>query len=130
MYLAANPVLIILILLLGFVVPIAIPGGYAWRIGVLFMAVAVLSVSQKLSASKRANSLGRRLIPYSFPVYLLHEYPMTTLMRLLALAHITLPSAIAAFFAAPVFVVLICILVSIAWKHLLPKTFAVFTGGR
>ena len=69
-------------------------------------------------------------MPFSFPVYLLHEYPMTTVMRLIALAHFSLVKAIILFFVMPIFVILICVLVIMLWKRILPRTYAFCTGGR
>lgn len=72
----------------------------------------------------------KKAIPFSFPIYLLHEYPMTTTMRLLAMKHISVPLATAAFLIVPFLIIALCVIVIIVWKRLLPKSFSVFTGGR
>ena len=70
------------------------------------------------------------VIPYSFPVYLLHEYPMTTAMKLIAQRHLPIGINVIVFLVVPFLIISICIMVSYLWKRILPKVFAVFFGGR
>ena len=118
------------VFIIGFCIPIIFSGELSWKISVFLMAASILMISGKLVERDSINRLAKIAIPYSFPIYLLHEYPMTTLMRLLALKHISLPSAVIVFFVAPFLVICFCIGVIILWKYVAPKTYALFTGGR
>lgn len=125
-----NPLLLALLLSAGFFIPVIISGDYSWKVAVLLMTFAVVSVAGILIEKKYFVELAHRFIPYSFPIYLLHEYPMTALMRLLAIKHISSSLSIVAFFVAPFIIITLCILVIKLWKHFSPKSFALFTGGR
>lgn len=125
----SNPLHSIKMLITGFTVPIVFKRELAWKISA-FLMVSVLSVSEKLTERERVKKTAQITISYSFPVYLLHEYPMTTLMRLLALRHIFIPLATAAFLIALVLVITLCVIIIAVWRRTLPKTFSVFTGGR
>ena len=100
-----NWIHIIALLIVGFAVSIFIRGDLAWKVSVLLMAVYILSVSEKLAENDGIVRMAKIALPYSFPIYLLHEYPMTTIMRVLALKHISLPFATVVFFAAPFLVI-------------------------
>ncbi len=128
--LLAKPLHIVILFVVGFAVPIVFDGDWAWKISVFLMAVSIPTVAEMLIDKGNVRSLAQSAIPFSFPVYLLHEYPMTTLMRLLALKHISIPLATAAFFIVPCLVIILCVIVIIVWKRLLPKTFSFCTGGR
>ena len=123
---------IIILFIVGFVVPsfVSRGGGLVWKVSVFLMTVLILSISGKLSQNDGIVKLAKTIIPYSFPIYLLHEYPMTTIMRLLALKHVSLPLATAAFFAAPILVICMCVLVIEIWKRILPGIYSLATGGR
>ncbi len=125
-----NTVQIITVFAIGFTVPVAFAGVLSWKISVLLMAASILMLSGKLIERDSVKRMARIAIPYSFPIYLLHEYPMTAMMRLLALKHISLPAAVAAFFIAPFVVITMCTGVIILWKRFSPKSYAVCTGGR
>ena len=111
-------------------VPIIIEGGISWKISILFMTWFISSVSEKLTSRDKVTKYAKIAIPFSFPIYLLHEYPITTSMRLLALCNHSIPIAIIAFLSFPVIVIFVCIVLIIIWKRLLPRTFLLFTGGR
>ena len=125
-----NPIQIVAVFLVGFTIRLIFKGSLFWKISVFLMAVSILSVSGKLIEQKRIKKLVKIAIPYSFLIYLLHEYPMTTMMRLLVLKHISIPLAVIAFFVAPFLVIGMCICVVIFWKRISPKSYTLFTGGR
>lgn len=125
-----NLIHIILVAIAGFVVPIVFEGEIAQRISFFLFTVSTLSISEKLIKNDRIKRMARVAIPFSFPVYLLHEYPMTTIMKLLAMRHISLPAAIAAYFVVPILVIIFCVCVAILWKRVSPKTYTLLTGGR
>ena len=125
-----KPLHIIVLFIIGFVVPVVFQGDLAWKISVLFMAIFILTISEMLIKKDNIKKMAQIVIPFSFPIYLLHEYPMTTLMRLLALKHISILWATIAFFVAPHIIIILCVIVIILWRRLLPKTFSLFTGGR
>ena len=126
----SNPFLIITLFLIGFLFPVVSMGKLAWKISVLLMSISVLNVSEMLIRRDRIKRMAQSAIPFSFPIYLLHEYPMTTLMRLLALKHISIPVATAAFFIAPFLIICMCVIVITVWKSLSPKIYSLCTGGR
>ncbi len=123
---------IIILFIVGFVVPsfVGKGGGLVWKVSVFLMTVFILSISGKLAQDDGAVKMAKTIIPYSFPIYLLHEYPMTTIMRLLALKHISLPVATIAFFIAPILVICMCVVVIEIWKRVLPGFYSLSTGGR
>jgi len=114
----------------GFAVPIIFEEEIVWKISVLLMAVFIITISEKLVVENNIRKAAKIAIQFSFPVYLLHEYPMTTTMRLLAMKHISVPLATAAFLIVPFLIIALCIIVIIVWKRLLPKIYTIFTGGR
>lgn len=129
-----NPILIAVIFLSAFVLPMIISPNIAWdiswKLSVLLMSVSIINVSGISTDNSRLCEIANKLIPYSFPVYLLHEYPMTTAMRLVALKHLSIGINVCIFLAAPFLIIAVCILVAYLWKRLLPKVFAMFFGGR
>ena len=125
-----KPIHIMGVFVVGFIITLIFEGSIYWKISVFLMAASILMVSGKLIGQNRIKEMVKIAIPYSFPIYLMHEYPMTTMMRLLALKHITIPLAITAFFVAPLLVISMCICVVIIWKRISPKTYTLFTGGR
>ena len=125
-----NSGYVIILFIVAFIVPIAFEGTVAWRISVFLMTASIFLISGKLIEKDRIKRLAYVAMPFSFPIYLLHEYPMTALMRVLAMRHISIAAATAAFFIAPFIIICICIVVIIIWRRLLPKTYALFTGGR
>ena len=126
----SNPLHIIILLIIGFTVPIVFQGELAWKISAFLMVVSVLNVSEKLTEREKVKKTAQIAISYSFPIYLLHEYPMTTLMRLLALRHISIPLATAAFIVAPFVIIGMCVLIIDIWRRFSPKTYTLCTGGR
>ena len=94
------------------------------------MAIFIITISEILAADNNIKNIAKIAIPFSFPIYLLHEYPMTTTMRRLAMKHISVPLATAAFLIVPFLIIALCVIVIIVWKRLLPKSFSIFTGGR
>lgn len=125
-----NSIYILILLITVFATSTLFEGTISWKIAVLLMTVLVLSVSEKLAANDSIKHVAAIAISFSFPIYLLHEYPMTTLMRLLAMAHISVPAAITAFFIAPILIIFICVIVIVLWKRLSPKSYSLCTGGR
>lgn len=126
----SHPALIIPVFGIAFILPMAIVSVYTMKVAVLLMSVFVVSISQILAKNSTVTGYAKRLIVYSFPTYLLHEYPMTTMMRLIALKGVPFPAPIIIYFVAPFFIVALCLLVGACWRRFLPKTFAVFFGGR
>lgn len=118
------------ILIIGFLIPIFIKGDISFMISVLLMTVSVVLISGKLAENSGVKRIAQAAIPFSFPIYLLHEYPMTTLTRLLAMRHISIPQAAIAFFVLPFLVIGICVLVVIVWRRFAPRTYSVFMGSR
>ena len=125
-----NPIFLITLFIIGFTVPMIFLGEVPDKISVLLMTGSILMISEKLVERDSVKKMAKKAISYSFPIYLLHEYPMTTMMRLLAEKHISMPVAVAAFFIAPFLVGAVCICVIDLWKRLSPKTYALCTGGR
>ena len=125
-----NNFYIIGLFVVGFAIPIVFEGDLAWKVSVLLMAIFIITISEKLVVESNISKIAKKAIPFSFPIYLLHEYPMTTTMRLLAMKHISVPLATAAFLIVPFLIIALCVIVIIVWKRLLPKSFSVFTGGR
>lgn len=127
-----NWALTILLLIAGFLAPVLPPplAEFGWKLSVFLMTVFVLSISGKLSENSSFVKLGKNAIPFSFPVFLLHEYPITTLMRLLALNSPSISVAATAVLTAPFFVIFLCVIIIIVWKRTLPRTYAICTGGR
>ena len=126
----SNPIQIIIVSLAGFVLPIVFEGELVNKVSFLLFAISTLALSEKLVKNDRIKRMAKIAIPFSLPVYLLHEYPLTTITRLLALKHIPLPAAVAAFFALPILIIVFCICVAVLWKRVSPKTYMLFTGGR
>lgn len=126
----SKPLHIIFFLVIGFTVPVVLKGDLAWKISVIFMAISILNISEKITEREKIKRMAQIAIPYSFPLYLLHEYPMTALMRLLALRHISISLATVAFFIAPFVIISLCIIIIVVWKCVHPKSFSIFTGGR
>ena len=118
------------ILIIGFLIPVLFEGELSWKISVLLMAISIVLISGKLIENSNVKKMAQTAIPLSFPVYLLHEYPMTTLTRLLAMKHISVFQATVAFFVLPFFVIGICVLVVIIWKRFAPRTYSIFMGNR
>lgn len=125
-----NTVHIIVVSIVAFMLPIAFEAELALKISILLFSISTLAASEKLVKNERIKRLAHMAIPFSFPVYLLHEYPMTTIMRLLALRRISIPAAVAAYFAAPFLVIFLCICVAVLWRRVSPKTYSLLTGGR
>lgn len=125
-----SPIQIIVVSIVGFVVPIVFESELALEISILLFAISTLAISEKLIKNERIKRITQMAIPFSFPVYLLHEYPMTTIMRLIALQHISIPYAVAAFIIFPIPVIFLCIGVAVLWKRISPKTYMLLTGGR
>jgi len=125
-----NRFYVVGLFVVGFAVPIIFEGELAWKISVLLMAIFIITISEMLAVENNIRKIAKKAIPFSFPIYLLHEYPMTTTMRLLAMKHISVPLATAAFLIVPFLIIALCVIVILVWKRLLPKTFSVFTGGR
>lgn len=125
-----NNFYIIGLFVVGFAIPIVFEGDLAWKVSVLLMAIFIITISEKLVVESNISKIAKTAIPFSFPIYLLHEYPMTTTMRLLAMKRISVPLATAAFLIVPFLIIALCVIVIIVWKRLLPKSFSVFTGGR
>lgn len=122
--------LIIALFLIAFFVPIIFEGELAWKIGVFFMVGFILSISGNLIEKNIFYKAVNVAIPFSFPVYLLHEYPMTSLMRLLALKGIPISLAVVAFFVAPFIIICACVIVAKVWQRLFPRSYALCMGGR
>ncbi len=125
-----NRYIIALVFAVGMIISVSISGELSWKVSVLLMAAFILSVSGTIVNNNSVNNISHRLIKYSFPIYLLHEYPMTVLMRILALKHISLSLSVFAFFISPWVIIALCIFVIIVWRRCLPKVFALFVGGR
>lgn len=125
-----NIILVAVVLLAAFVLPIVFYTSWAWKVSVLLMAVSIINISGKCADNNRLTDFSNKLIPYSFPVYLLHEYPMTTAMKLIAQRHLPIGINVIVFLVVPFLIISICIMVSYLWKRILPKVFAVFFGGR
>lgn len=125
-----NPIQIAAVAIVGFAVPIMFEGEIALEISILLFAISTLAISEKLIKNERIKKMAKMAILFSFPVYLLHEYPMTTITRLLAMQHISTPFAVAAFFVLPIPVIALCTGVAALWKRILPKTYMLLTGGR
>ncbi len=125
-----QPAVLIILSVIGFVFPIALPGEIPWKISVFLMAVSIVSVSENLVGNEKVTKMAKAAIPFSFPIYLLHEYFMTTIIRLLALKHISILLANIAFFVMPFLIIGLCVLIIIVWKRLAPRMYAVCTGGR
>lgn len=126
----SNIVVVIMVFLAAFILPIVFYTDWAWKISVLLMFVSIINISGKCAENIKLSEFANKLIPYSFPVYLLHEYPMTSAMKLIALKHLSIGINVAIFLATPFLIIALCILVSYLWKRFLPKVFAVFFGGR
>ena len=125
-----HPIHLIVLFAAAFTVPIVFAGGLPRKVSIFLMALSTLMISGKLAERDNLRRMARRAIPYSFPIYAMHEYPMVTIMRLLALKHISLPAAVIAFFTVPFFVIAVCVCVAVIWKRLFPRTYMLFTGGR
>lgn len=125
-----NPFLVILLLCIGITLPVIVSGTISWMISVFIMGIVILSASELLVQNSIYDTMANKLISYSFPIYLLHEYPVTTLMRLLALWHIPVSFAIFLFLIVPFIIITICIWIVSIWKKGFPKSFAFATGGR
>ena len=125
-----NPKLASVLLVIGFCFPIIFQGNLAWKISVLIMCWVILSFSEILVGNSNIRKVAIDAIQFSFPIYLLHEYPVTTSMRLLALTGISLPLATIAFLIVPFLIIFVCIVFIAMWKRLFPKMFTFFTGGR
>lgn len=124
------PIPLIVLFAAAFTVPVVLMGELPRRISIFLMAVSTIMISGKLIERDNIRRFARTAIPYSFPIYAMHEYPMVTTMRLLALKHISLPAAVIAYFTVPFLVIGLCVCMAIVWRRLSPKTYAVCTGGR
>lgn len=120
----------IMIFLCAFFIPILFEGDLSWKTSVFLMTILILAISEKLVYKDIFSKISKSAISFSFPIYLLHEYPITTLMRLLALKKISIPMATVVFLIAPFLVIALCVIVIIFWRRLLPRSFSLFTGGR
>lgn len=125
-----NPLHLAAFTLAALAFPMFIMGNMSRQVSIFLMALATLMIAGKLSEREDMRSFGKKAIPFSFPIYAMHEYPMVTTMRLLALRHISVPAAVAAFFIVPLLVIFACVCVTIVWRRLSPKSFMLFTGGR
>lgn len=125
-----KTIYIIAVFIIGFIIPVALAGGMPFEISVFLMFCSILMISEKLTERDNIRKMARIAIPYSFPIYLMHEYPMITMLRLLALEHISIPAAVGVFFVAPFLIIALCVFVVNLWKRFSPKSFAFCTGGR
>ena len=126
----SNLFLIIAVSVAGFVVPMVFEGELTDKISFLLFTISTLSISEKLVKNEKMKKFAQITIPFSFPVYLMHEYPVTTVARLLAMKHISIPAAVVAFLVLPVFVIFLCVGVSVLWKRISPKSYGLLIGGR
>ena len=125
-----NPNQIAAVAIAAFAVPIVFESEIALEISILLFAISTLAISEKLIKNEKIKKMAKKAIPFSLPVYMLHEYPMTTITRLLALQHISTPFAVAAYFVLPIPVIALCTGAAVLWKRVLPKTYMLLTGGR
>lgn len=125
-----NIPMTVILFLLAFFIPVVFLYDWAWMVSVFLMTCFIVNVSNLIASIDRIKEPARRLIIYSFPVYLLHEYPITSAMRLIALTHLRLSVYIAIFFFAPFLVIVLCVLISYFWRRCFPKCFAFVFGGR
>ena len=125
-----NPLHLSALALVTLAIPTFIMGNESRHVSIFLATIATLMIAGKLSEREDMRSFGKKAIPFSFPIYAMHEYPMVTTMRLLALRHISVPTAVAAFFIVPLLVIFACVCVTIVWRRLSPKSFMLFTGGR
>ena len=97
-------------------------------IGILFF----IRLSETIAARK--NWLGKLiefLIPYTFMIYVSHEFTMTILKKLVVrLLPQTYAIQLAEYLIIPLVIVVICTLWGMAFKKTLPKAYKLFTGNR
>jgi len=125
-----NAILIMVVSVAGFMIPVVFEGDLANEISILLLSISILSAAEKLIRNDKIKRMAQIAIPFSFPVYLLHEYLMTTITRLLALQHVSMPGAIAIFLVLPIPIIFLCICVAVLWKRISPKTYVMLIGGR
>lgn len=126
----SSSALIALLFGLGFVLPILVQGERMMVLATLLMAYALLSLPEKWIRYEEAKRITATLMPFSFPIYMLHEYPVDILRKVLERISIGFPAATAVFFLSAPAIIILCMLITAVWRRFLPKTFAAFTGGR
>lgn len=104
---------------------------FVHQFAILIFTYSIISIAEYLVRFNRIAEMSKKLIPFSFAIYLTHQHPLTFIQKFfVSYFSFSENLAVLLYFMLPVVIIIVCWIFACFFKQLLPKTYNVFLGNR